>query len=694
MILQEDKLDVKTSQKFKSRQMSIAEEYVSKMIWHTILQYKYKIRTSLQELISNAIDAQVDAGNKDKPLKIQLPTRLEPTFKLRDFGTGMTPDVIDAIYCNMGASGSSHTNDKKGGFGIGGKSPLGFTDQYKIRTIVDGTEWTYLVYKNADNGISVDLLAEQSTDEPNGTEIQIGAKPDQIGKFKEGACRATMFWEVQPEFNFPAEERYTANNGKKLSENVTLYSKQDLSNLFGVNSGWGGNSTVLVLIDGIPYELDSDMIRKVKPLNQAHDYLKSDSVLVLSVKVGDVKPLQTREALEEHELTWQGLEKVGQEALEAIEKDIKALTNKPTLMKTVEAYRELSELYRHRPAVEFKEFKINQFGISWKDDLESLELVEYTHRSKRSIYSRNEKARREVSRETILNLDKLNKIYLDDTDESMVMKSRRLKYEIEADKGDIYLIGENTSPELLKLLTEHLELKALSSLPLPPKKAKNTVTRAKKVLGEGKVDVHILCRYDATRDARTINLKENEAKFIYADYSSHDHRMLDLGWIRLMKRRGFSPCLVAKKYQKDVEANKNFTAFSEWVKTAELTENEVKSIILKRADKRSRYFHRKTFSVDVEEVRKLASVFTKSRDKELTRLAKNVMIQCGGVDLGELPSEMVKKVEEERADEIKRLRLAAKIFEKRATEKYPLIEEMGSHSWNKQNLLSYINKGV
>lgn len=692
MILQEDKLDVKTSQKFKSRQMSIAEEYVSKMIWHTILQYKYKIRTSLQELISNAIDAQVDAGNKDKPLKIQLPTRLEPTFKLRDFGTGMTPDVIDAIYCNMGASGSSHTNDKKGGFGIGGKSPLGFTDQYKIRTIVDGIEWTYLVYKNADNGINVDLLAEQTTDEPNGTEIQIGAKPEQISKFKEGACRATMFWEVQPEFNFPAEERYVASNGKKLSENVTLYSKQDLSNLFG-DVGYYPTGTVLVLIDGIPYELDNNMIRKVMPLNQARDYLKNDGLLVLSVKVGDVKPLQTREALEEHELTWQGLEKVGQEALEAIEKDIKALTNKHTLMETVKAYGELSELYSQRPTVEFKEFKINQFGISWKGDLKSLELVEYTHRSKRSRYDRNERARREVHHETILNLDKLNKIYLDDTDESMVMKSRRLKHEIEADKGNIYLIGEDTSPELLKLLTEHLEFKALSSLPLPPKKAKNTVTRAKKVLGEGKVDVHVLSRY-ATRDVRTINLKENEVKFIYADYSSRDHRMVDLGWIRLMKRRGFSPCLVAKKYQRDVEANKNFTAFSEWVKTAELTENEVKSIILSKAYKIRSYRYNNTFSVDVKEVRKLASVFTKSRDKELTRLAKDVMIQCGGVHLDELPSEMIRKVEEEKADEIKRLRLAAKVFEKRATEKYPLIEEMRSRGWTKQNILSYINKGV
>lgn len=84
MILQEEKIDVKTSQQFESKQMSISPEFFNKMIWHVILQYKYKIRTSVQELISNAIDAQVEAGNADTPLKIQLPTRLEPTFKLRD----------------------------------------------------------------------------------------------------------------------------------------------------------------------------------------------------------------------------------------------------------------------------------------------------------------------------------------------------------------------------------------------------------------------------------------------------------------------------------------------------------------------------------------------------------------------------------------------------------------------------------
>lgn len=66
MIINEEKLEVKTSKQFESKQMQISPEFFNKMIWHVILQYKYKIRTSVQELISNAIDAQVDAVKDDR----------------------------------------------------------------------------------------------------------------------------------------------------------------------------------------------------------------------------------------------------------------------------------------------------------------------------------------------------------------------------------------------------------------------------------------------------------------------------------------------------------------------------------------------------------------------------------------------------------------------------------------------------
>ena len=51
--------------------------------------YSDRVTAIIRELSANAHDAHVDAGRKNLPFEIDLPTALAPEFRIRDFGHGM-----------------------------------------------------------------------------------------------------------------------------------------------------------------------------------------------------------------------------------------------------------------------------------------------------------------------------------------------------------------------------------------------------------------------------------------------------------------------------------------------------------------------------------------------------------------------------------------------------------------------------
>ena len=62
--------------------------------------YTYKELAVIRELCCNGIDAQIEAGNGDRPLRVHLPTRFEPYFEVRDFGTGLSHELVMKLHLN------------------------------------------------------------------------------------------------------------------------------------------------------------------------------------------------------------------------------------------------------------------------------------------------------------------------------------------------------------------------------------------------------------------------------------------------------------------------------------------------------------------------------------------------------------------------------------------------------------------
>ena len=87
--------------------------------------YTYPSRAVIREWSTNAIDACV-ASNKPVKFDVHLPTPLQPYFKVRDYGSGLSNDSINSLYCTLGASTKRDSNELTGSFGIGRLAGLSY----------------------------------------------------------------------------------------------------------------------------------------------------------------------------------------------------------------------------------------------------------------------------------------------------------------------------------------------------------------------------------------------------------------------------------------------------------------------------------------------------------------------------------------------------------------------------------------
>jgi len=152
--------------------------------------YSDKVRAVIRELSTNAFDSHVDNGCVDRPFDVQLPTKLDPQFRLRDYGIGlddvqvrgehvcpldcghtMLYDDIDpdqkvpcpncstadrsvymelkqGIYTTYFMSDKDDRDDVVGCFGLGSKSPLAYTDNFTITVWKNGIKRVYNQFLN------------------------------------------------------------------------------------------------------------------------------------------------------------------------------------------------------------------------------------------------------------------------------------------------------------------------------------------------------------------------------------------------------------------------------------------------------------------------------------------------------------------------------------------------------------------
>lgn len=159
--------------------------------------YTNKPGAVIRELSANAWDAHVEAGNSDVPFDLQLPTWLDKTFSIRDYGTGIPHESFEEIYTNIGASTKEGSNDFIGSFGLGSKVSFTMTDTFMVENWNSGTKTTWICFKDKGEP-QVSKVSEEPSDEPSGLKVSFSFDEGDVPEFTKQVSKQLRFFPVKP----------------------------------------------------------------------------------------------------------------------------------------------------------------------------------------------------------------------------------------------------------------------------------------------------------------------------------------------------------------------------------------------------------------------------------------------------------------------------------------------------------------
>lgn len=142
--------------------------------------YSNPIGSVVREITSNCFDSHKEAG-VDDAVVISKGEDDEGVFiSFKDVGVGLSPNRIKDVYMNYLTSTKRNTNDQIGGWGLGSKTPLAYTDYFYIETVFDKIKYNYIL-SMGETIPTLDLLNQEETEQRNGTVITIYIKKDVNG---------------------------------------------------------------------------------------------------------------------------------------------------------------------------------------------------------------------------------------------------------------------------------------------------------------------------------------------------------------------------------------------------------------------------------------------------------------------------------------------------------------------------------
>lgn len=202
---------------------------MNSMLFHSVISgiYADKIRAPFRELATNARDGHVAAGRLDQPFDIQLPSSLDPTFRIRDYGCSMTHEEVMGLYSTMFASSKRETNDLTGMIGLGSKSPFAYTSIFNVIAWKDGEKRHYSCFIGDDEVPQTALIGRVPSDEPDGIEVSFAVKQEDIHKFRSAAPEVLFGFDPKPNilnesFQWPVANILHQGNGWVLYDKNTV----------------------------------------------------------------------------------------------------------------------------------------------------------------------------------------------------------------------------------------------------------------------------------------------------------------------------------------------------------------------------------------------------------------------------------------------------------------------------------------
>jgi hypothetical protein len=264
--------------------------------------YSEKVPSVVREILANAFDAHVAANNTVDPVTVSLPTMFNRTFRVRDYGVGMSHDFIIKLYTQLGHSEKKGTNTQTGRFGLGSKTPFTIVDQFTIRAYDGKTMRVYQAVIKDDGIPSLSLQTTVASTAKTGIEIQIGVSSAQVGEF-ESAIRSNGLTYFDKHVVFNRE----FSDGTKVMDTVRDSVRKLTDGLYAHRNADGRryrSGRILIRQGFAVYPLKMDMLsRAASPIPAAYGkYLtklsNNDTDIMIDVPMGTFNMTAAREKIQ------------------------------------------------------------------------------------------------------------------------------------------------------------------------------------------------------------------------------------------------------------------------------------------------------------------------------------------------------------------------------------------------------------
>ena len=270
--------------------------------------YTQPHRAIVRELSCNAWDAHVQANN-ESPFHIQVPSKFNQTFIIRDFGVGLNPEEIDKYLNTLYQSSKGESNDQIGGFGLGAKSPFALVQSFFISSYKNGVEYKCFWYRDSEGIPVLKVQSQKETEEPNGIKYIINFALKDIDGIIKACSSELLGLPITPRFFSDINDEETEfdlvgqSNITRLIDHPEYLIFKDtgdiLNNTFIRSSSAYSrtNVKILVSIGGVLYPLPSslpanELVNAVSGFNNLFD---TSSYFVIKLPIGSVKLPSTRE---------------------------------------------------------------------------------------------------------------------------------------------------------------------------------------------------------------------------------------------------------------------------------------------------------------------------------------------------------------------------------------------------------------
>jgi hypothetical protein len=530
--------------------------------------YSKPIQTLTQEYLSNARDAQREAG-ADRPVEVTLPTTDDPTLKIRDFGPGLSPARVDQVFSQYGVSTKRDSDTQTGGFGIGAKSAWAYTDAFTVVSYHDGKAYHYVVHTAKKATGTLDLIKEGETTEPNGVEIQIPIKEEDFDEFYTAVHRAVAFW---TEAEFPTftdridwVKRQSSHYG---SDCVSVHFTEELKEFLTFETDY--SPPPVICVDGIPYPCPAEFEDAVAKLK---DSLQSKAVAVLYFRTGEIEVSASREAIMNTPANAKAVKARAEAAVAELNMYVLAtLAKASTLRQFLTVHGALHTWYSYPDTVHFKRGS-EAIGVTESGALELPASFNTLFGTRYSIHSRSE--RLEVGKPCSVGsfAYPINHVFWTDDETSTANQNRRVKAYLLRKRThgkhggssfpDAFLIcAADVNDPKLRELTEMLGSVPTSAL--GPAVVRNVV----KVGEAADVIVNTYAGPSSKKTtAKIVNLKRATGRYVYVVRKAENATEVNSEnkpLAKLVDAAGFTFCLVSEANAEKLKGSDKFLSAREF----------------------------------------------------------------------------------------------------------------------------------